>query len=480
LPNPIYGNINLSKALYVLIAYLLLISTLGGFGLIIHLIIKSMVFQGKWQYIIFFLAAFLPIYVTTLSIIYQATESIQLVTFFQVFKDFMVVLAIMLFLLFQKKPTEIPLRLHSTDLLFMAFLGLGFIFLLIPIGEATFWSKLVYLKNMVIPACVYFLGRNTRFDDIEVKRLFQLLFMVALAAFGINLIEVLLGIHIQSFTGYALFNQVMYNSEPTGNYGLSWTFETQSMSRRFASFFSDPLELASSVMIGFAAGLIWLLTSEKNHSLPYLLVIIASVGSLLFSASRAAFGSFFILLFFLAMIFRLYRLLAAGFIGLICFGFFVVFFASEDFYFFILDTLTFQNASSVGHVVEWLASIDSMIENPFGIGLSMSGNLGSVDDDNRIGGENQFLIYGVQLGVAGMLLYILLLGTGISQSVKIFRKTENLMTARIAFTAASVKVGLLLPLFTANADLYAYVSWLSWWMIGYAINNQDSIADEKA
>lgn len=463
-----------------MIPYLLLIATLSGYGLITHLTLKSMVFQGKWQYIIFFLAAFLPTYITSLSIVYQATESTLPVTIFQVFKDFMVVLAVVLLLLLQKKPTEIPIRLQPTDLLFIAFLGLGFIFLLLPIGEATFWSKLVYFKNMVIPACVYFLGRNTRFGNMEVKRLFQLLFAVALAAFGINLIEGLLGSHLQSFTGYALFNQALYDSEPSGNYGLSWTFETQSMSRRFASFFSDPLELASSVMVGFSAGLIWFLTSEKNRSLPYLLVMAASVGSLLFTASRAAFGSFFILLFFLAIIFRLYRLLAAGVVGLICFFIFVVFFASEDFYFFILDTLTFENASSVGHVVEWLAAVDSMIGNPLGVGLAMSGNLGSVEDSNRIGGENQFLIYGVQLGVAGMLIYILLLAIGIRQSVKIFRKTDNLMTARIAFTAAAVKVGLFLPLFTANADLYAYVSWLSWWMIGYAVNNQDWIADEKA
>ena len=69
-----------------------------------------------------------------------------------------------------------------------------------------------------------------------------------------------------------------------------------------------------------------------------------------------------------------------------------------------------------------------------------------------------------------MILYILLWGLAISGSLRIFRKTDNIMTARIAFTAASVKVGMLLPLFTANAELYIYVSWISWWMVGYVIN----------
>ena len=46
------------------------------------------------------------------------------------------------------------------------------------------------------------------------------------------------------------------------------------------------------------------------------------------------------------------------------------------------------------------------------------------------------------------------------------------MTARVAFTAHTVKVGLLLPLFTANAELYIYVSWVSWWMVGYSMNHR--------
>jgi hypothetical protein len=121
-----------------------------------------------------------------------------------------------------------------------------------------------------------------------------------------------------------------------------------------------------------------------------------------------------------------------------------------------------------------------MIENPLGVGLAMSGNSGSVTDEARIGGENQFLIYGVQLGFLGMFLYILLLGFSISRSIRVFRLTENLMTARIAFTAAAVKTGLLLPLFTSNAELFAYVNWMTWWMVGYAMNEYSKIKNGEA
>src|SRR5690606_35015117 len=123
--------------------------------------------------------------------------------------------------------------------------------------------------------------------------------------------------------------------------------------------------------------------------------------------------------------------------------------------------ITCQNESSVGHVLEWLIGLESMISNPWGIGLAMSGNSASVEDELRISGESQFLIYGVQLGVIGLVLYIAVLASGIFTSLKVFRGSSSVNEARVAFVAAATRIGLLLPLFTANAELYLYVSLLT-------------------
>lgn len=461
-----------------MIAQILFILALLGYAPLLYFTLKAMVFKGKWEYVVFFLAAYLPFHITFLSIVFQATGSVLPVTFFQLAKDLMVILSVLVFMLYHKKIFEYPFRLHVVDRLVLGFIGLAFLFLLLPLGETTLVNKTLYFKNLLIPAMVYFAGRNTVFEDKEVKKLFQVIFTVAVSAFAVNFLEGLINTHLQNFTGYALFNQVLNNMEPSGNFGLSWTFETQAITKRFASFFSDPLELASSVLLGFAAGLIWFLTSKREDAFPYILVMICSMGSLFFSSSRAAFGAFFVMIFFIAVIFKLHRLILFGFSLVIFFVVFVIFFASEDFYFFVIDTLTFQNASSVGHVLEWITALESIIENPFGVGLAMSGNSGSVSEEARIGGENQFLIYGVQMGFLGMVLYILLLGFSIGKSIKVFRLTDNVMSARVAFTAAAVKTGLLLPLFTANAELYTYVSWVSWWMVGYAMNEYSKIRNK--
>jgi hypothetical protein len=438
--------------------------------------VQEMVFKGKWTYFIYFLAAFLPLYITSLSVIYLATTSTLIVAVFQALKELIVLIAVLVFIFYHRKIFDHPFRLQTTDWLMLGFLGLAFLYLLLPIGQASFMNKALYYKSMLIPGFVYFLGRNTRFSDLEIKRLFGIIFIVAIGAFLVNLIEnFVLNAHLQQYSGYALYNEAINDIDPTGNFGLTWTFETQAVTKRLASFFSDPLEMASSVLMGFAAGLIWFLTTKKEQNWFYLLIMLVSLGSLFFSASRAAFGAFFVMIFFVALVFGLYKLIAGGFLVLIFFGVYVVVFASEDFYYFVLDTLTFENTSSIGHVVEWLLALDSMVANPLGIGLAMSGNAGSVTDELRVGGENQFLIYGVQLGWIGMLLYVLTLASGVILSLRVFYRTENTMVARVAFVAASVKVGLLLPLFTANAEMYTYVAWLSWWMIGFSVNSYSRI-----
>ncbi len=440
-------------------------------------VLQEMIFKGKWTCFIFFLAAFLPFYITSLSVIFLATRSPEIVGIFQVLKEVVVVVAILGFIFFQKRIFDFPFRLQSTDWFILGFLSLSFFYLLLPLGEASFLNKALYFKSMLIPGMVYFLGRNTRFEEVEIGWVFKIIFAVAIGAFLVNCVEnYLLGAHLQQFTGYALYNQAINDIDPTGNFGLTWTFETQAVTKRLAGFFSDPLEMASSVLMGFAAGLIWFLTSKKEYSWPYLLVMACSLGSLVFSASRAAFGAFFIMIFFVALVFRLYKLIGVGFLALLGFGIYVVTLASDDFYFFVIDTLTFENSSSIGHVVEWLLALDSMMANPLGIGLAMSGNSGSVTDELRVGGENQFLIYGVQLGWFGMILYLLTIASGVILSLRVFYRTDHIGTARLAFVGAVTKVGLLLPLFTANAEMYTYVAWLTWWMIGYSVNEYSRLS----
>ncbi|MFD2034395.1 O-antigen ligase family protein [Belliella marina] len=448
---------------------LFIILTIGVFILSVYTF-NQILFKGRWEYIVFFAALFFPVYITLISVVFSTTGSVQVLGVFQYLKEIMIFLAIICFFAYHRDFSSHPFRLGFIDYLFLGFYLLAFIFLLLPIGEATFLNKALYFKNIVLMGIFFFFGRNTHFDLKESQNIFNVILFVGLMAFGLNLFEFLTNTHFQQHTGYSIFNEKINEIYPTGNYGLTWTFETQTTGKRFASFFSDPLELAISSLLIFSTALIMFLTTKREDAGKYLLLVFISFCILMFSSSRSSLVAWFVMCLYIAFVFRLYNIIFA--VGVLTFGFagYFIFFATEEFQYFIIDTVTFQNSSSLGHVVEWLAAIESIIQNPQGIGLAMSGNVGSVDEELRIGGENQFLVFGVQLGVLGMFLYILILIASIIYCYKAFFMLKNLNEARIAFIASTVKFGCLLPLFTSNAEKFLFVSLLTWWMVGYTVN----------
>lgn len=185
--------------------------------------------------------------------------------------------------------------------------------------------------------------------------------------------------------------------------------------------------------------------------------------------SRASFAAFFSLIFFIALIFRVYKLIGLGFGLALSFVIYIIYLAPLETQYFVIDTITFQNPSSLGHALEWFQAVESMIQSPQGIGLATSGNAGGVEADLQVGGENQFLIYGVQLGVLGLILYTSSIILAILLSLKAYRLAWDEESRTIPFVASAVKFSLLLPLFTSNVEIYLFVSLSSWWMVGYSM-----------
>ena len=140
-------------------------------------------------------------------------------------------------------------------------------------------------------------------------------------------------------------------------------------------------------------------------------------------------------------------------------------FSSEEIQYIIIDTIKFENTSSLGHLIEWIEGILSILENPLGIGLAMSGNAGGVDQSLKVGGENQFLILGVQMGAIALFVYTLILFYVIIRAIKTFQNSKN-HQKHISYVVACSKFGLLLPLLTANAELYLFVSLTTWFLAG--------------
>ena len=447
----------------ILLAALLLLLYVAFSGLIL-----SQIYKGNSVYILLYIVCFLPFYTVFQLIIFNAFENIILVNSIKYSKDFIFYSSFFLFIFGTTE--SILKRKFSFSLLdkFILFFSiLVIVYLIIPFGEADLLSKIIYAKNIFLIGIIYFLGRNSNFKIENWNLILKILVSLSLFAFLISFLENLVEVHLHSFLGYSEYMLVINDVDPQGNFDLSWTFEGQGAVPRYASFFTDPLEFSASLILFFAIS-IWFYFHARTREtkLLSLILILIIIFSFFFSFSRGSMFSAFLMLIFGLYLSKNIKIILFVFC-IVSFALVYTYsFAGDELRFLIQDTITFQNASSLGHLIEWIEGLISIYENPFGVGLAMSGNASGVDQSIKIGGENQFLIYGVQMGLISIIIYSLILFKSIFNSAQLYLKSDNINYKSVGFITSLTKFGLLIPLFTANAELYLFVALFSWYLVG--------------
>ncbi len=431
---------------------------------LIFLYVFKKISHGDLKYLLFFICAALPIYFVIQVQVFQISNSAIFVNIIKFSKDFLFFYALLIFIA-GRKNTFIRKNLNFTivDKLILCFLLIVLIFTLFPIGEANFISRILYSKNIFIIFICYFLGRNIKIDYVFYKLIIKTLIFVFVSAAIFSSIEFISSIHFHSLIDYSNFKSNFNSIDPEGNYGLNWTFESQDGKPRYGSFFADPLEFSASIILFISLITHYLYFDfKKTYSVLFVLIIL----SLYLSFSRGAIVSCLGVIFISLLINRKYRFLIFMFFFTTLISFLTYYVSSDEIKFLIIDTLKFQNSSSLSHLVEWIEGIISIIENPLGIGLAMSGNAYGVDQFVKVGGENQFIIYGVQMGIISLLIYALILIMIVLRATKVYLKSDELQFKHIAFIVFCTKFGLILPLLTANAELYLFVSLTIWFLAG--------------
>ena len=433
----------------------------------------SQMFKKQIEGFLIFVIVGLPIYINAMSVSFMYGFS-RWIPLLQSFKELAVLGAC---LLVATQIKEKPV-LHVIDKLIIGFFVYTLLYVIVPIGSYTIMAKLMALKNLSFFCLLYFVGRFCDKDQVNINKLFSFIVIVMLVATFVVFGERVLNQHLHSFTGFSDYNFYFFNTEASGNYGLLWTFETESSAKRFGSIFSNPLEFASAVVLSL--GILLALISSKNNSNQNTLVqtnpsslekigLIASFICIVLALSRAAFISYFLVIYIYGWIIGNKKIIHFFHIAAAIVVLYVIYILEGDLYDFIMNTITFQNESSLGHVLEWLDGINAMALQPWGLGLGESGRV-SMTNQNNTGGENQFIIIGVQVGVLAMALYIYiyfkLIKTGLQQLKVTAGKEWKIMLAIVL-----IKVGMFIPMFTAYIDSYIYFSYFSWFLSGLMINH---------
>ena len=419
-------------------------------------------------YPLLYIILFLPTYSFFQILIYDLSQNIFFVNLIKYSKD-LSILSIFFIYLFGRKTSvfKINWKITRLDLLFISFSALIFFFMAFPIGEANLLEKIIYGKNLLLISLVYFLGRNINYSFLDLNFINKTLVVLTSLSCLIALIEFSFNTHLHSTINYSSFYLDLYDINPTGNYGLSWTFERPGPIKRFGSFFADPLEFSSFLLIGLSIVLFKINSSKTsiNRTYYFIFFVFIIIG-IYISFSRSIIISVFLMFFINLILIKKYRLLLSLFsIGLlISVG--TYYYSSEETKYFILDTITFQNSSSLGHLVKWIQGILSITENPLGSGLGTSGNSLSVDDQISIGGENQFIIIGVQMGLLGLINYIGLIYYSIINSYKLFNLEKDFQLKYLPFIVCCLKFALIFPMMTSNAEIYTFLSLFGWFLVG--------------
>lgn len=425
-----------------------------------------LLFRKEIKGVAIFIVFGLPVYIHALSIsfMYGFAKAIPLL---QSFKEISILAALAIVLFCLKKRPE----LHLIDKLVLVFLVYTFAYVLLPIGPYNFYSRLLAFKSLSFFTLIYFTGRFCNAQSININKLFSYICLVIILAALVSLfLEVIPYEHLHTRTGFMDFGIYYFNFEVSGNYGLIWTFETDSGLKRFGSIFSSPLELSTAAIVALSV-LLPLATTRHNNIRFTTFNIISFLATLLciiFAISRASFAGYFIIIYIYAWITQNRMLIKIFHYCGLAVIFYICFLLKGDLFDFIIDTLSFKNASSVGHVLEWLNGITAMVKHPLGLGLGTSGRV-AIETNDNIGGENQLIIIGVQSGILMIAIYVCIYFQFIKTGLKKY-KTASAKIRKLSLAVVLLRIGMIIPLLTTNTESFIYISYLSWFLSGLLIN----------
>jgi len=429
------------------------------------------VIKGYRQGVLVFLIFGLSMYTTAMSVAFLLGLK-DLIPIFQYFKE---VLIISLFILNVVTLRYIP-RPHLIDYAILSFLAYTLLYAILPIGEESFFNRLLALKSTSFFVVVYFTGRLMDIREIYISRYFNYIVLLTIAAGFVLAGEVIFHQHLQTITGFADYVYYFFNFEPGGDYGLSWTFQSEGGYPRFASFFANPLEHASATLLALSV-IIALFTRDDNRFKPSgmgWLALAASLLSIIFALSRAPFVSYFVVIYVYALVTKKKYITHVVHVALgIAFIYVIYLFtrfqqSNTGITEVIVNTIDFSNPSSVGHVLEWMEGLMSMVEKPFGLGLGTSGRVAGSLGDN-VGGENQYIIIGVQAGIVALFLYLSVYIMLIKTSFKWLRVLKG-KERKVCMAVFLMKIAFFIPLLTSEVESSSYISYVNWFLSGLLIS----------
>lgn len=428
------------------------------------------IYNGNTSGVLIFMIFGLSMYTTAMSVMFLYGLK-DIIPILQSFKELMIFLVFILNLFALR---QIP-RFHLLDYLILAFFGYLLIYTLLPIGGQSFFSRLTALKSLSFYIVVYFTGRFFDPKKVYINKYFSFFVLLAIGTAIVLAIEVAMKSPLQFHSGYFEYAYYFFNLEATGPYGLASTFNSDSGYIRFASFFTNPLEHAAAAIISLSV-ILALYTADDNKfriNKLGLLGLAATAMSVIFALSRAPLASYCLVIYIYALVTKRKLIVnTVHLIGAIGVAYIIYLFAQFEnnhtgLIAVLLNTIDFSDPSSVGHLVQWAQGVLSISQHPLGLGMGSSGRVAASLNES-VGGENQFIIVGVQAGVIALLLDFIIFIMFIRISYKWLKLLKG-KERKLCIAVFLIKVGFFIPTLTSELESSTYLSYMNWFLSGLLI-----------
>jgi hypothetical protein len=142
---------------------------------------------------------------------------------------------------------------------------------------------------------------------------------------------------------------------------------------------------------------------------------------------------------------------------------------------FAWNTLTWQSASSASHVADWQGGIVNMLEHPLGAGLGTADQVAMRFGLDPLAYDNQYLTYGVELGIPGLALFLAVLAGGVAAGVRAWRSAAEPVRS-YGILIAVTGLGILWNAVTAAVFNSMVLSYAFFWLVGSVITASDQAA----
>jgi hypothetical protein len=334
-------------------------------------------------------------------------------------------------------------------------------------------AELMGIRDAAYFMLAYFVGRampELASDEKTMRRLFAVVLITCVIGVIERFLvtpEMLVGLgvasYFQDFLGVSAFSVGSESGLPV-NY---WTGIGGHLIRRAGSVYLNGQGFAVPFLLFFPLSTAWVFMRPK-HSVRQVLAYVIIVAGLLLTLTRMTIVIAVIQLVLFVSLRRRQEWAVAG-LAMVGTMLAAAFILIPGFPAFVWNTLSFQESSTSAHANDWANGLAAFAQSPWGSGLGTTDQTALRAFLPHITGDNLYLKYAVEMGVAGIGFFLMILGSIAAAAMRLYKTGTNLAQQRMGITLWLAVIGIAINGITAVVFNSIALGWIFFWLAGAAV-----------